>query len=177
MKKFLFWLGLICSFPVVAANTVETHYIPMKDGVKLYTIVAYPEKGKKFPVIITRNPYAYGDPETIAKRLESLRKEPLKDYILIDQDCRGTGKSDGEFIPFVNERADGLALLDWVRKQDFYNGEIYLYGGSYSVSVYASWLNTPQPDIKGAYWGVQDSDRYNIVYRNGFLRFRLYKMR
>ncbi len=174
MKKFLFWLGLICSFPGVAANTVETHYIPMNDGVKLFTIAAYPEKGKKLPVIITRNPYASGDPETIAKRLESLRKEPLKDYILIDQDCRGTGKSDGEFIPFVNERADGLALLDWVRKQDFYNGEIYLYGGSYSVSVYASWLNTPQPDIKGAYWGVQDSDRYNIVYRNGFLRFRLY---
>ena len=58
MKRFFILINSFFSLLVFAANTVETHYITMNDGVKLYTVVAYPEKGKKLPVIITRNPYA-----------------------------------------------------------------------------------------------------------------------
>lgn len=46
MKRFFILINSFFSLLGFAANTVETHYITMNDGVKLYTVVAYPEKGK-----------------------------------------------------------------------------------------------------------------------------------
>ena len=110
----------------------------------------------------------------MAAKENAMRKRNPHNFVRVHQHCRGTGKSGGDFIPYVNERADGLALLEWIRKQDFYNGEIYLEGSSYGSSVHAALLNTKQPDIKGVSWKVQDTERYNIIYRNGFLRLRLH---
>ncbi len=59
MRKILSFFCLLSSLSgITGENLIEEHYVPMNDGVKLYTVVAYPEKGKKLPVIITRNPYA-----------------------------------------------------------------------------------------------------------------------
>ena len=146
----------------------------MNDGVKLFTIVSIPEKGKKLPVVITRTPYVPKEDSDIAKSINGYKRAKQYGYVLILQHCRGTGKSEGDFIPYVNERADGLALLDWIRKQDFYNGEIFLSGSSYGSSVHGSYLDTISPDIKGIFWAVQITDRYNIIYRNGFLRLELH---
>ncbi len=174
MKRFFILINSVCSFLGFAANTVETHYIPMNDGVKLFTIVSIPEKGKKFPVVITRTPYAPKKEQNIVKQINGYKRAKQYGYVVILQHTRGTGISEGDFIPYINERADGLALLEWIRKQDFYNGEIFLTGSSYNSSVHASYLNTMPPDIKGIFWGVQDTERYNIIYRNGLLRLRLH---
>jgi predicted acyl esterase len=41
--------------------------MPTRDGVGLHTVVFYPrhykDEGKKFPTIIDRSPYGYGDME------------------------------------------------------------------------------------------------------------------
>ena len=140
----------------------------MSDGVELYTVVQLPEKGIKCPVIITRTPYA---------QKKSMLAEMVGDdgpYGKIYQHCRGTGMSQGLCQPYLNERKDGLELLEWIRKQDFYNGELFLYGGSYLASVHFSYLGTDQKDIKGAYLVVQDCNRYNILYRNGFFKTGLH---
>ena len=163
-------LTLLCS----AARVVEEVYLTAADGSKLYTLVAFPQKGKKYPVIVHRTPYAKNTPEAVAGSISSMKKRNLPGFIQIVQHCRGTGMSGGDFIPYINEQADGLKLLKWIREQEFYNGEIYLSGGSYGASVHGSYLNTRQPDIKGVYWSVQDTERYNIIYRNGFMRMRLH---
>lgn len=174
MKKILFIFEAFCSLFAFARNIVEEHYVTAADGVKLYTLVSKPEGGGKCPVIISRTPYAPADAAGNARRIRSMKREKQYGYIQVSQSCRGTGKSEGEFVPYINEKNDGLALLEWVRKQDFYNGEIYLSGSSYSATVHGSWLNVPQKDIKGAFWGVQDTERYNIIYRNGFIRLGLH---
>lgn len=174
MKGILSILCSLGSLFAVAKNVIEEHYVAMDDGVKLFTMVSVPEKGKKMPVIVVRTPYAPTDDKELAKLHKRYRKTPQYGYAMVLQHCRGTGKSEGVFVPYVDEKADGLKFLEWIRKQDFYNGEIYLSGSSYAASVHGAYLNVPQPDIKGIFWAVQDTERYNIIYRNGFMRLKLH---
>uniref|UniRef100_A0A7S4NF82 Xaa-Pro dipeptidyl-peptidase C-terminal domain-containing protein n=1 Tax=Paramoeba aestuarina TaxID=180227 RepID=A0A7S4NF82_9EUKA len=54
-------------------------------------------------------------------------------YIVLIQDCRGTGDSDGEFDPGFNETRDGKATLRWVRSQPWFQQcpKIGTWGPSY----------------------------------------------
>lgn len=153
----------------MAENLVFEYQVAMRDGIKLYTTVQMPAKKGKFPVVVRRNPYIPGAPD-----MDFLKNEDTHGYVIVDQQCRGTGLSEGICVPYINERNDGQDLLDWIRKQSFYNGELYLYGGSYTASVHFSYLNTNQPDIKAAFLTVQDTERYNIIYRNGVLKVGLH---
>ncbi len=152
-------------------------YINSND-VKLFTVTLLPDATGKFPVVIIRNPYVdeyeneYED--NIVVSYVNEYKEWLKNgYAIVIQHCRGRGKSEGDCIPYINEREDGLNLQNWVRKQPFYNGEIFLKGSSYTSSVH--YVTAPfADDIKGAVFSVQDSERYNICYRNGFLKKALH---
>ncbi|MBQ7395685.1 MAG: CocE/NonD family hydrolase [Lentisphaeria bacterium] len=147
------------------ANIVKECYVTMRDGVELYTVVQLPCEQGSFPVVIKRNPYL---PKKMD--LDALANEDTRGYAVVTQQCRGTANSSGICIAYINERNDGLDLLDWVRKQPFYNGELFLCGGSYCASVHYSYLNTNPGDIKAAVLMVQDSERYNILYRNGFFK-------
>lgn len=149
----------------MVSNTVLEYYIPMRDGVKLYTTVQLPETTGKFPVIIWRSPYYSCETD-----LQQLQKEDTRNYVFLKQHCRGTARSEGECNAYLHERNDGLDLLEWIREQPFYNGEIYLCGSSYSSSVHFSFLSTDPPDVKAAFLAVQDCSRYNICYRNGFFK-------
>ena len=141
--------------------------VPMRDGVKLYTYGILPPEGEKCGIIVVRNSYAGEykvDMRTYArKQIGNLKRG----YAYVYQHVRGTGMSEGDWIPYLNEREDGLFFLDWVRKLPHYNGEIFLTGGSYLASVHWSYLGTNPPDVKGAVLNIQDVNRYNIRYRNG----------
>ncbi len=147
-------------------------------GAQLFTMVFLPQNGGKFPTVIIRTPYADSaenlpeDEVLQAKRAELADRWLARGYAVVFQHCRGTGKSTGDCIPYIHEREDGLLLQEWIRKQPFYNGELYLYGQSYSSSVH--FVTAPfAPDIKGAVLEIQDCKRYNINYRNGFYKVGL----
>lgn len=152
-------------------------YVDSKET-KLFTVVLLPNATDKFPVVIVRNPYVdkfeNEKEENIAIEYLNENKEWLnRGYAVVIQHCRGRGKSEGDCIPYINEKEDGLNLQEWIRKQSFYNGEIFLKGVSYLTSVH--YATAPfADDIKGAVFGVQDSERYNICYRNGFLKKALH---
>ena len=144
-------------------------------GVKLFTAICLPNEQGKFPTVLFRSPYvdysvSMEEKEAVARVAEMQKSFVDNGYAVVYQHCRGCGKSDGDCIPYVNERADGLALQQWVREQSFYNGELYLCGGSYTSTVH--YVTAPfADDIKGAVFNKQDCDRYNLTYRNG-----MYKM-
>ena len=146
-------------------NTVSEHWVTMRDGVRLYTILIAPEPTGKFPLIVQRTPYA-----AVETDFEALRQEDTHGYAVVRQHCRGRGRSEGVWRDYRDERSDGLDLLDWIRKQPIYNGELFLNGGSYGSSVHFSYLNTDPPDVKAAFLAVQDTERYNIMYRKGFFK-------
>lgn len=147
--------------------------VPAKDGVRLYTAAVAPAAGK-CPTVVMRSPYV-GEKRTDFKEWTKwMRDYTSRGYALVFQHCRGCGMSEGEWIPYDVEREDGLALLDFVRTLPWYNGEIFLSGGSYGASVHLSYLDTAPPDVKGARLTVQDLDRYNICYHNGFFKIALH---
>lgn len=156
------------------------------NGERFFTICLLPEKNGKFPIVISRSPYVKHTvdmpEEKIAQDYYDGAKRWLeRGYAVLFQHCRGQGKSTGAFVPYIHEREDGLAFREWVRKQPFYNGELYLLGASYTASLH--YATAPfEADIKGAVLEVQDSERYRLWYRNGQMRkghahwhFGLYK--
>ena len=151
----------------------------VKSGdVLLFTVVCLPREGGKFPTVLYRSPYvdreeAIPAQELCVKKLAEYTYWLEAGYAVVYQHCRGRGKSEGDCIPYIYEREDGLALQSWVREQDFYNGELFLRGGSYGASVH--FVTAPfAPDIKGAILEVQDQERYNCNYRNGFYKIGLH---
>ena len=148
-------------------------FMPVGSGVKLYTVGVAPGSGEKFPIIVTRNPYVKEERVDMAKWAAQQSRYIKRGYACVFQHCRGCGMSEGDWVPYESERSDGLALLEFVRKLPWYNGEIYLTGASYSASVHFAYLDTNPPDVKGAALFVQDANRYNICHRNGFFKIGL----
>lgn len=148
------------------------------DGAELFTVVCLPEREGTFPTLLCRSPYVdaeqdMDEAELCAAVLAKHTAWLECGYVVIWQHCRGRGKSSGDCIPYIFEREDGLALQAWVREQPFYNGELFLFGRSYTSSVH--FVTAPfAPDIKGAVLEVQDCERYNCNFRNGFYKMGLH---
>lgn len=160
-------------------------YLPF-DGEKFFTMVLLPAQDGRFPTVVCRSPYVKNTREmsedtVLHEYYERMKRWLDRGYAVVCQHCRGQGKSTGGFVPYVHEREDGLALRAWIRTQAFYNGELYLFGASYTASLH--YATAPfEADVKGAVFEVQDSERYRLWYRNGQMRrghanwhFGLYK--
>ncbi|MBQ7474384.1 MAG: CocE/NonD family hydrolase [Clostridia bacterium] len=158
-------------------RTSDVYYLPA-DGDLLATVAALPEAGGKFPAVIFRTPYqsdhvGMTDGELAAWAAREYAGWLDAGYAVVFQDCRGCGKSTGDSMPIVYERRDSRALYDWVRKQPFYNGEIYLIGRSYTSYVHMA--SAPfADDVRGAVFEVMDPELYNWHYLNGIYRMNLY---
>ena len=154
------------------------HKYLFNNNTKLFTVICLPYREGTYPTVIYRNPYVDSD-ETLSE--EEICAKKAAEYItwiehgyaVVFQHCRGRGKSSGDFVPYIYEREDGLFLQQWIREQSFYNGELYLCGVSYTSSVH--FVTAPfAGDIKGAVLEVQDCERYNCNYRNGFYKMGLH---
>lgn len=108
--------------------------IPMKvrDGTTLYADIYRPNTEGKYPAILIRMPYT--------KKLFSLRRgESYLDfkrvasegYVVIIQDVRGTGESEGEFYLLRSEPNDGYDTIEWLAEQSWCDGNVGMYGFSY----------------------------------------------
>lgn len=172
MTEILFASCLVLAVAAAGGQTVETdaatvsdEMVAMKDGVKLHTRTVVPKGAIKCPVIFTRTPYADRhpgpEPSSYTKN-ESIRRG----YALVHQHCRGTGKSEGVCVPYT-EREDGLATLEFIRRQPWYNGDIFITGGSYGTTVHLTYLSADPPDIKGAALDIQTDRMYFRDFRNG----------
>ena len=148
--------------------------VPMRDGTKLYTYGAMPPEGVKCGIVLTRSPYVEERRVDVASYAYGQRSALARGYAYVVQHVRGTGMSEGDWVPYVNERDDGLATLEWLRRLPHYCGELFLRGGSYLASVHWSYLGTNPPDVKGAVLAIQDVNRYNIHYRNGHYKAGLH---
>jgi uncharacterized protein len=131
--------------------------ISMSDGTKLATDIYLPKAGSTFPVVLVRTPY---DKNGIKDAAEKFTKNNIA---VVAQDCRGRLKSGGEFYPFINERKDGLETLRWLRNQEWYNGKVGGWGGSYvGITQWAisDSLDVFTPNMTGA-------SIYDLVYDQG----------
>ena len=172
-------VGLLAAVVVQSAvtNGVEVRWfedmMPVRDGVRLYTCGSVPADGVKCPIVVMRNPYVKEERIDGPSFAQGQRGALKRGYAYVCQHVRGAGVSEGKRVPYEHEREDGLELLDYVRRLPWYNGEIFLEGGSYLSSVHWAYLDTDPTDVKGAFLTIQDVNRYNIKYRNGFFKIAL----
>lgn len=146
---------------------IKETFFTMTDGVRLYTRIVLPEEGKKLPIVLFRTPYEErrnGEPYPAERYEGSLF---LKNgYAIIVQHVRGRGDSEGDCVPY-QERQDGLDTLAIIRTLPFYDGQIYITGGSYLATVHYCYLDTNPKDIKAAALSIQTDDMYTRNFRNG----------
>jgi len=115
---------------------IRAEMVPMRDDVVLSTELFLPSGRGPFPAIIIRNPYSAElspYPRDIARELAE------SGYAVVVQDCRGTGRSDGKWDPYIHEGRDGIDAHQWVLKQSWCNGKIATFGDSYLG--YTQWLS------------------------------------
>jgi len=112
--------------------------IPMRDGVKLSTLVFRPAKPGKYPVILVRTPYK--------KEMNELdaRFYAARGYAVAVQDVRGRFGSPGTWEPFVNEAKDGHDTIEWLAGRPWSTGKVGMIGGSY-VGWVQWWAASERP--------------------------------
>ncbi|MFC1534185.1 CocE/NonD family hydrolase [Thermodesulfobacteriota bacterium] len=103
----------------------------MRDGTILYADIWRPDTEDKYPAILTRLPY---DKNLLFTWRPRGYTEPLKylhaGYVIVIQDCRGRGVSEGEFYPFISDPEDGYDTVEWIAAQPWCDGNVGMYGHS-----------------------------------------------
>ncbi|MBI3651224.1 MAG: CocE/NonD family hydrolase [Acidobacteria bacterium] len=134
--------------------------IPMRDGVKLYTVICVPKnQSAALPILMQRTPY--GSSPRLANFLPFAYKELDADgYIFAFQDIRGKYQSEGEFrmnrpprdksdAKSVDEASDTYDTIDWlVKNVKNNNGRVGIFGVSYPGWLAVVPLTEPHPALK-----------------------------
>ena len=142
--------------------------IPMRDGVRLHTVIVVPKGASKAPVILTRTPY---NADGRARRNVSPSMQaslPLgdevfgRDFIRVFQDVRGKYGSEGDYVmtrpirgPLNTSRTDHSTdawdTIEWlVKNVPETNGKVGMIGSSYEGFTVLMALAEPHPALKAA---------------------------
>ncbi|MBI3209063.1 MAG: CocE/NonD family hydrolase [Candidatus Solibacter usitatus] len=111
---------LLC---VAASAQTMNLMVPMRDGVKLHTLVYLPEGQGPWPVVLTRTPYELA-------RSADARQYTGNGYARVLQNVRGQFKSEGKYGSFPDDINDGYDTVEWAAKQTWSTGKIGMIGGS-----------------------------------------------
>ena len=144
----------------VAMSRTEV-MIPMRDGVKLHTVIVTPSgTSEKLPILIQRTPYGVSgyNADAVNQMMPDLANEG---YVFVFQDIRGRFESEGEFVmvrPLRENRKDPKAIdestdtwdtIEWlIHNVPNNNGRAGVFGISYVgwTSVMAQF--EPHPALK-----------------------------
>ena len=123
--------------------TKETISICTRDGVRLDADVYRPDAEGTFPVLLMRQPYGRSIASTVVYAHPSWYAS--HGYIVVIQDVRGRGTSEGEFKLFETEIEDGFDTVKWAAKLPGSNGKVGMYGFSYQgmTQLYAAAAKPP----------------------------------
>ncbi len=146
--------------------TQETASFFTSDGVRLDADIYRPETPGTFPVLLMRQPYGRAIASTVVYAHPNWYAN--QGYIVVIQDVRGRGSSEGEFNLFRHEVKDGLETVNWVANLPGSNGKVGMYGFSYQgmTQLYAASLHPPA--LKTICPGMIGYDLYqDWAYENG----------
>ncbi|WP_235441002.1 CocE/NonD family hydrolase, partial [Limnoraphis robusta] len=116
----------------------QTQSMLTRDGVRLDADIYRPEETGEFPVLLMRQPYGRAIASTVVYAHPTWYAQ--QGYIVVIQDVRGRGTSEGEFKLFLKEIADGEDSINWVANLPGSSGKVGMYGFSYQgmTQLYAA---------------------------------------
>ncbi len=146
--------------------------IPMRDGVKLHTVILVPKGAKGAPILLTRTPY---NATVLTSHAQSAHLGPILHgydnatdviveggYIRVVQDVRGKYGSEGDYVvnrplrgpqnpTSVDHATDTYDTIDWlVKNVPESNGRVGILGISYDGFLTLMALVDPHPALKVA---------------------------
>src|SRR5215469_12943696 len=143
--------------------------IPMRDGVKLHTVIVVPKGAKNAPILLTRTPYNASKRTARNNSTSMLAILPQGDevfvsggYIRVFQDVRGKYKSEGDYVmtrpvrgplnaTSTDHVTDAYDTIDWlVKNVPESNGRVGMIGSSYEGFTVVMALLDPHPALKVA---------------------------
>lgn len=146
--------------------------IPMRDGVKLHTVILVPKGAKDAPILLTRTPYSadkltgHAESAHLGSVLQGYDNATdvilAGGYIRVVQDVRGKYGSEGDYVmnrPFrgplnptaVDHATDTWDTIDWLVKHvPEGNGRVGILGISYDGFLALTALVDPHPALKAA---------------------------
>ena len=144
--------------------------IPMRDGVKLHTVILVPKGAKNAPILLTRTPYSATD---LTAHAASAHLGPMLwgydnatevivegGYIRVVQDVRGKYDSEGDYVmnrplhgplnpTLVDHSTDTYDTIDWlVNNLPESNRKVGILGISYDGFLPLMALVNPHPALK-----------------------------
>ncbi|HET8646561.1 MAG TPA: CocE/NonD family hydrolase, partial [Vicinamibacteria bacterium] len=144
--------------------------IPMRDGVKLHTVIIVPRGARGAPMLLTRTPY---DASALTSHAQSAHLGPILTgydnatdviveggYIRVVQDIRGKYGSEGDYVmnrplrgplnsTAVDHATDTYDTIDWlVKNVPESNGKVGILGISYDGFLPLMALVDPHPALK-----------------------------
>lgn len=141
-----------------------------RDGIRLDADVYAPEAEGSFPVLLMRQPYGRSIASTVVYAHPSWYAS--QGYIVVIQDVRGRGTSEGSFYPFATEILDGFDTVNWAASLPGSSGSVGMYGFSYQgmTQLFAA-SDRPSP-LKVLCPAMMAYDLYgDMAYEGGAFRF------
>ena len=126
---------------------MRTEMVAMRDTVRLATDIHVPDGPGPWPVILERTPYG----RAVTRRSEMSLAGPAprdgaalaaaitaRGFAAVFQDCRGRGGSEGRFVKYLADAADGFDTCGWIAEQPWCDGRICTIGLSYAAHTQAA---------------------------------------
>jgi uncharacterized protein len=171
--------------------TKRVEMIPMRDGVKLNTIILVPKGAANAPMLLVRTPYdaasrvsRAASPHLAAIVPQMLDTAVAAGYIVVYQDVRGQHGSEGDYVltrplkgPLnpteVDHATDCYDTIEWlVKNVPETNGRVGTIGGSYEGYTTVMSTVNPHPALKVAvpFAPMVDSWMGDDWFHNGAFR-------
>jgi uncharacterized protein len=101
--------------------------VPTPGGATVCALIVRPRQAAPLPTLLQFT--IYNDAEAM---LRDARRAASKGYAGVIGLTRGKGCSADEIVPYEHDGADAAALIDWIAGQSWSDGQVGMYGGSYS---------------------------------------------
>ena len=157
--------------------------IPMRDGVKLHTIIYAPKSHREpLPILFNRTPYGI---DNIYRGFPGSLQELIEEgFIFAFQDIRGKFKSEGQFVmqrpprgpgnpTTIDEGTDTYDSIDWMIKNvPHNNGRVGMFGTSYPGWLVVMAVIDPHPALKAVTELATPADMFlgDDFHHNGAFR-------
>jgi predicted acyl esterase len=148
---------------------IESVMVRMRDGVQLATDLYLPPSVPA-PAIALRTPYGRNSDISVGVLLSFARRG----YVVVSQDCRGTGESEPEgWDYYLYEPEDGYDLVEWISQQTWFDGFLGSLGGSYvgqtqwQMAMHAA-MSTIVPAVSGL--GIAVNTAHLHMLNNAYAR-------
>ena len=155
--------------------TIREVMIPMPDGIQLAADLYMPSDipaGEHLPVLLEYTPYRKNDSRGSKYRMYTYFVKRC--YVVARVDIRGTGNSQGRTIPYEYseiELSDGDAVIAWLAKQDWSNGNVGMFGISWGGFNSIQMAVRKPPALKAfvALMATEDLYQEDVHYMDGII--------